>query len=103
MEINFESLEPLEFCLEKQYYLTGIKEITVTDSFSSLNKDIQGCQEESFDDCTTRIYRNALMKKCQCLPFQLRLSTGVSKNLTLSRKSTKHKTSDSFVLLKTSC
>ena len=93
-------LVPLKLSLDMEYNLNVIKEITVTDSFLSLNKDIQGCQEESFDDCTTRIYRDALMKKCQCLPFQLRLSTEASKNLTLSRKGIRHKISDSFVLFK---
>lgn len=72
-------LEPLELSLEKKYYLNVIKEITVTDSFLSMNKDIKGCQEESFNDCTTRIYKNTLMNECQCLPFQLGLLKEVSK------------------------
>lgn len=80
-KINLKSLEPLEFCLEKKYYLTVIKEITITDSFLSLNKDIRGCQEESFDDCTTRIYRDVLLNECKCLPFQLGLSTEVRNSL----------------------
>ena len=57
-----------------KYHLNVIKEITVTDSFISLEKDIKGCQVESFDECTTRKYMDPLMNKCQCLPFQLRLT-----------------------------
>ena len=50
-----------------------IKVITVTDSFLSMDKNIRGCQQESFDDCMTEKYINNLKNFCQCLPFQLRL------------------------------
>ena len=60
-----------------KHYFNVIKEISVTDSFLSLDKDIRGCQEESYDECTTRKYMNTLMNKCQCLPFHLRLSNKV--------------------------
>ena len=53
-----------------EYNLNVIKEVRVTDSFQSMGKDIKGCQEESYDECTTRKYVNDLMNKCQCLPFQ---------------------------------
>ena len=52
-------------------YLNVVKEITVTDSFLSLDKETRGCQVESFDKCTTRNHINTLMNKCQCLPFQM--------------------------------
>jgi len=64
-------VEPLELVLEKKYYLNVIKQITVTDSYLALDKETRGCQKESFDDCTTRKYLNALMNKCQCLPFHI--------------------------------
>ena len=60
-----------------EHYLTVIKEIMVTDSFLSLDKSIRGCQEETFDECRTRKYANALTEKCKCLPFQLRLTEEV--------------------------
>ena len=60
-----------------KHNLNVIKEIKVTDSFLSMEKDIRGCQEESFDDCTTIKYKTVVLNKCQCLPFQLRLSKEV--------------------------
>ena len=55
-----------------------IKEIKVTDSFLSMDKGVKGCQKESFDDCTTRKYMNALMSKCHCLPLQVIQTNEVS-------------------------
>ena len=70
--------EPLELSLDMKYNLNVIKEITVTDSFLSLDKDVRGCQELSFNECTTRKYTNKLIQKCQCLPFQIKLTEDVS-------------------------
>ena len=61
-----------------KHYLNVIKEISVTDSFLSLDKDTRGCQEESYDKCTTKKYKNDLINNCQCLPFRLRLTEEVS-------------------------
>ena len=44
-----------------KHNLNVIKEIKVTDSFLSMEKDIRGCQEESFDDCTTIKYKTAVL------------------------------------------
>ena len=63
--------EPLELSLDKKYFLNVIKEITVTDSFLSMNKNEKGCQEESFNECATRKYKKTVLNKCQCLPFQM--------------------------------
>ena len=63
--------------LEKKYFLNVIKEISVTESFLTLDENTRGCQEESFDDCTTKKYINALINKCKCLPFQIRLTQKV--------------------------
>ena len=71
-------IEPLDLSLEKKYFLNVIKEITVTNSFLSMNKDARGCQKESFDECTTRKYINTLINQCQCLPFQIIDSKKVS-------------------------
>ena len=64
-------IEPLELSLEKKYFLNVVKEITVTDSYLSMNKNTRGCQKESFDECITRKYLKALINHCQCLPFQM--------------------------------
>ena len=59
--------------------LNVVKEIKVTDSFLTLDEDAKGCQEESFNECTTTKYKENIINQCQCLPFQLRLSEEVSK------------------------
>ena len=61
-----------------KYDLNVIKEISVTDSFLSLDDNIRGCQKESFDDCTTRKYKKTVLETCKCLPFKLRLTEEVS-------------------------
>ena len=52
-----------------------------------MDKDVRGCQKESYNKCSTRRYLKALMNKCQCLQFQMIQSekvgnTGCSKNIT---------------------
>ena len=69
----------MKLSLDMEYNLNVIKEITVTDSFLSMDKDIRGCQRKSYDDCTSRKYTNTLLSKCQCLPFQLKLTEEVSR------------------------
>ena len=64
-------IEPLLLSLDKKYYLNVVKEISVTDSYLSMNKNERGCQKETFDECTTRKYKNTLINQCQCLPFQM--------------------------------
>ena len=65
--------EPVNLSLERNYYLNVIKEITVTDSFLSMDKGTTKCQDyEPYDDCKTKNYINNLVNKCQCLPFQIR-------------------------------
>ena len=73
----------MELSLDMKHYFNVIKEIKVTNSFLSLDKDIRGCQEESYDECTTRKYVNDLMNKCQCLPFQFRVTNKVVSTKTL--------------------
>ena len=41
----------------------------VTDSYLGLAQDTIGCQSnEPIDNCTTRQYRNTILKRCGCLP-----------------------------------
>ena len=48
-----------------------MKLIKAKDSILTLDEKVRNCQLEPQDDCITRKYVDAL-KKCQCLPFQLR-------------------------------
>ena len=49
-----------------------MKEMKVTDSFLSLNKEVRGCQNvEPFEDCTTRNYLESLRNNCGCIPFAM--------------------------------
>ena len=66
--------EPVNLSLERNYYMNVIKEISVTDSFLSMDKSITKCQDdEPHDDCKTKSYIKNLVNKCKCLPFQIRL------------------------------
>ena len=78
MNNEHEYLEPLQLSLEKKYDLNVIKDITVTDSFLSLPEHIRGCQEQSYNEYATEKYEKDLLNKCQCLPFQFRLSEEVN-------------------------
>ena len=69
-----------------EHLLNVIKEVTVTDSFLSMDKEITGCQKESYDECATRKYLNALINNCQCLPFYLRLTKEVVSTKMLQTK-----------------
>ena len=69
-ELSFK--EPLKLNLDYQYNLNSLKEIKVTDSFLSLDKKTKGCQQETYNDCTTKNYLETLIYKCHCLPFQLK-------------------------------
>ena len=51
-----------------------MKEVKVTESFLTLNKEKRGCQdEETLDDCITRNYIDSIINTCGCLPFQIGL------------------------------
>ena len=64
---------------EGEYNLDALKEIKVTDSYLGLDQDVRGCQnEESLNNCKTKHYLKTLLEKCDCLPFNIRLSEKVS-------------------------
>ena len=66
-------LEPLKLRVGNEYNLNNVKEIEITNEFLTLDKVIINCQnDESLDDCTERKYINAIMKNCNCLPFDKR-------------------------------
>ena len=59
---------------ENEYNLNVVKEISATESFLSMERDVSKCQDdETFDECATKKYINDLKDKCNCLPLSLRL------------------------------
>ena len=70
---------PLKLVREGEYNLNEIKEIQATDSFLGLHEAVRGCQfVEPYHNCTTRHYKNTLLEKCGCLPFNIRVSDNVN-------------------------
>ena len=67
------NVETVKLVGEGEYNLNSLKEILVTDSYLGLEQDVIQCQnEEPFDNCTTRQYRNTILGECGCLPLKLR-------------------------------
>ena len=65
-------LEPLMLEIGNEYNLNNVKEIKVTNDFLTLDKTITHCQnKESFEDCKTRKYADAIVHQCRCLPFAI--------------------------------
>ena len=63
---------------EGEYNLNNLKEISVTDSFMELNRDIRNCQNiKSNEHCKEKFYVENLMQECGCLPLSLRLTEKV--------------------------
>ena len=60
------------FTEKGEYNFNVLKQIEVTDSFLSLHQDARKCQnEEPYENCTSRIYRKHVLKKCGCLPLAI--------------------------------
>ena len=71
-------LEPIDLDIGNEYNLNVIKEITATSSFLSMDRNVKICQvNETFDECVTRKYIEGFIKKCKCLPLDLRLTEKV--------------------------
>ena len=74
---HFET-DSLKLPLEKEYNLNVVKEVKVTEAFLGLGKEVIKCQnDETYDDCRTRRYFDAIKNVCQCLPFSVRRSNEV--------------------------
>ena len=57
----------------------------MTEDFLRLKKDVKDCQnDESYDDCKTKEYIDALWKACQCLPFNIRKSINTKRDKKVS-------------------
>ena len=77
--VNTDFVEPLTFAGEGEYNINAVKEIKVTDSFLELDKKTRKCQtKETYSDCSTRNFMNAVLDQCGCLPFTMRLRHKVS-------------------------
>ena len=71
-------LEPFPLLKDGEYNLNVLKDISVTSEFLGMNQDDKACQnQEPQLNCTTRFYKDSLLEKCKCLPFNIRLSDEV--------------------------
>ena len=63
-----------------EYNLDSLKDIRVTNSFLNFDESIRDCQDnEPLQNCTTRMYMDAIIRKCKCLPLNLRIRNEVSR------------------------
>ena len=75
----FYSVVRLKLSFESIYNLNNIKEVSVTDAFVNLDEKTRGCSNDfTFDECTTKLYVNAVIGKCNCLPIKMGISKEVS-------------------------
>ena len=64
---------------EGEFNLDDFRQIGITESYLGLDPVLKGCQnEEPLHNCTTRLYIQKLLEKCDCLPLNLRTSNEVS-------------------------
>ena len=65
-------LEPIEITDEGEYNFNVVSEVSVTDSFMSLDLNTRGCQvKESYHTCITRHLNTEYLEKCGCMPWKL--------------------------------
>ena len=58
---------------EGTYAMTLVKEVKATEDYLGLSENTRKCQhKESFQECTSRQYMDAVEKKCNCVPYRLR-------------------------------
>ena len=70
--------DPLELSLNYSYNLNVLSEVSVTNSYLSLEESVINCQEkDSLVNCITKNYINNLKKTCRCLPLKLGLDDKV--------------------------
>ena len=70
--------EPLKLYGEGEYNLNVVKEVKVTESFLGLDSHVKGCNmEETYENCTTKIYIDTVYQTCGCLPFSIHISDKV--------------------------
>ena len=60
---------------EGEYNINNIKELKVTESFLGLDEEDRKCQnEDTLQDCTTKLYLDTIMGECGCVPLNIKLS-----------------------------
>ena len=70
---------PLFLDARGEYNLNAVKEVQITDSFTTLDLNDRKCQDrDKYEDCTTKVYEDVIMNLCRCLPFNLRKTDNVS-------------------------
>ena len=58
--------------------MNDLTEVKVTDAYLGLDQNVRECQnEEPLFNCTTRKYHDTILKKCGCLPFNIKQSSKV--------------------------
>ena len=82
LPIYYLFLEPVKLKGEGKYNLNNVKQIELTESYYGLNVNVKRCQnEEDVNDCTTRKFLDKVLQLCKCLPFSIRTSHNVFRNL----------------------
>ena len=70
-------LEPIELTEDGNYNFNVVSDIDYTEHFMSLDESTRGCQNlETLDSCTTRVWRENILKKCNCYPWKLGIGKG---------------------------
>ena len=70
----------------KSISISNIKEFKATEEYLGLDEMDRKCQNrEPYENCTSRLYLEAIQKQCNCIPYALKIFS--------------HDTSVSFVLL----
>ena len=75
LEFRSPFKDSLKLKIGKKYNLNSVKQINVSEDFLNLGEDIRDCQNDlSYEDCQTKEYIDDLVRKCKCLPFNMRRS-----------------------------
>ena len=73
---------------EGEYNLNVLTAIETTNSYLELDKEVRKCQnEEPFQNCTSRQYKDTILGQCGCLPFYMKLSKQVAQKYRLTARS----------------
>ena len=65
---------------EGEFNLDVLKEIKATKSYMGMDQGVINCHNEPFQSCTTRQYKDSILRKCYCLPINIKLTNEVLLN-----------------------
>ena len=74
IQLNIKHIEsdPVLQIGEGNFRLADIKQMRITEDFTSLDEETRKCQTEyRIEDCITNMYLENLKSICKCLPFNL--------------------------------